>query len=155
MEATPTTAKKKATIKPSPSLSHAHKRWQALLPLGMLAASKETRNPVSKISQQSCKHTASSVFLHMPAFLTAVTGYRCLKNFLWKEKFITYKGNNTLSKHFVRASAWGRGPQHSSLVRRYNEVHGLNTLSEDENILSYQFPYPHSVETNPNGRTPS
>lgn len=74
MEATSTTAKKKTMIKPSPSLSHTHKRWQALLPLGMLAACKETRNPVSKMSQRSCEHTASSVFLHMPAFLTAVTG---------------------------------------------------------------------------------
>ena len=38
-------------------------------------------------------------------------------------------------------------------VRRYNEVHGL-AGSEDENVLSYQIPYPHSVKTNPNGRRP-
>lgn len=157
MEATSSTAKKKTMIKPSPSLSHMHKRWQALLPLGMLAACKETRNPMTCFQKKPAKLQARCK-LCFPAHASIPhsrnRGYRCLKNFLWKEKFITYKGNS-LSKHFVLASAWGRGPQHSSLVKRYNEVHGSNTGSEDENILSYQFPYPHSVETNHNGRTPS
>lgn len=78
------------------------------------------------MSQQSCKHTASCFPAHASIPHSRNRGYRCLKNFLWKEKFITYKGNS-LSKHFVLASAWGRGPQHSSLVRRYNEVHGSKT----------------------------
>lgn len=35
---------------------------------------QDTFWPFSKMSQPSCKHPASSVFLHMPAFLTAISG---------------------------------------------------------------------------------
>lgn len=79
-------------------------------------------------------------------------GNKCPKNFLWKIRFIIYKGF-TLSKHFLLPSVWGKGPQHSSPVRRYNEVYVL-AGSGNENILSYLFPYPQSVKTNHNGRKP-
>lgn len=148
-------AKKKMTTKPSPSHSHIHKRWQALLPSGMLAVYKETRHLLTCSQNEPAKLQAPCK-LCFPAYASIPhshnRGYRCLKNFLWKARFITYKGT-TLSKHFLLASVWGRGPQHSSPVRRYNEVHGL-AGSENKNILSYQFPYPHSVKSNHNGRRP-
>lgn len=121
----------------------------------MLAVYKETRHLLTCSQNEPAKLQAPCK-LCFPAYASVPhsrnRGYRCLKNFLWKARFITYKGI-TLSKHFLLASLWERGPQHSSPVRRQNEVHGL-AGSEDENVLSYQFSYPHSVKTNHNSRRP-
>lgn len=153
MEATSTTAKKKTMIKPSPSLSHMSRRWQALLPLGMLAVYKETSHLLTWFQNEPAKpRTPCELFSCVQQRPHSRPGYRCLKNFLWKARFMTCTGT-TLPKHFLLASVWGRGPQHSSPVRRYNEVRGL-AGSEDENILSEQLPYSHSVKSNHHGRRP-
>lgn len=125
------------------------------LPLGMLAVCKEVRHLLTCFQNEPAKLQASCklCFLaHASIPHRHNRHYRCLKNFLRKARFTTYTGIH-LSKHFLLASVWGRGPQHYSPVRRYNEVHGL-AGSEDAKVLSYQFLHPHSVRTNRNSGRP-